>query len=127
MSTVLLMYHGRRIRREIGAVLAGRYEVIAAHGAAAAERLLQTRRPHVILVEQARHNGSAGALMARLAAGHPLMPVVALSRSESSHGAMAVRGLGACAVVRWPGQVKRLLAAIARAVSRIGTTSGSPA
>lgn len=116
MNTILLMYHCRRFRREVTGVLARRYAVLAAHGPAAAEQLLGSRHPDVVLVESSGLNGSAPLMLEWLRRNHSRAPVVALARSDASHVAMTARRLGAFAVVRWPGPFRRLLEAIARAL-----------
>lgn len=115
MNTVLLIHHSRRIRRQLRLILAGRFEIVAVRSAAAAERLLRNSKPDVVLVDRDGHGRGAGDLIARWRLEHIRMPVVALSRFEASRGALAVRRRGASAVVRWPGPVKQLLGAIARA------------
>lgn len=113
MNTVLLLYHCRRLRHEICAILAGKYRVVAAHGTGAAERLFRSHKPDLIVMAYGGTNGSAAAVLARLRFNHPPTPVIALSRFDAPHGARMARQLGARAVVRWPGPVKRLLEAIA--------------
>ncbi|QDV89861.1 Response regulator receiver domain protein [Phycisphaerae bacterium RAS2] len=114
MNTVLLLYHCRRLRHELCTILAGKYRVVAAHGAGAAQRLLRGHKPDVIVMDYGGHNGSAPVVLARLRFSHPQTPVIALSRFDAPHGARRARQFGARAVVRWPGPVKRLLEAIAR-------------
>lgn len=114
MNTVLLLYHCRRLRHELCTILAGKYRVVAAHGAGAAERLLRSHRPDLIVMDYAGHNGSATAVLARLRFYHTKTPVIALSRFDAPHGARMARQLGARAVVRWPGPVKRLLGALSK-------------
>ncbi len=114
MNTVLLLYHCRRLRHELGMILAGKYRVVAAHSTHSAERLLRGDRPDLIVMDYGGNNGSATAVLARLRFCHPQTPVIALSRFGAPHGARMARRLGARAVVRWPGPVKRLLEAIAR-------------
>lgn len=115
MNTVLLIHHSRRLRRQLRLILARRYEVTAAHGAGAVERLLRHSKPDVVLLDHDGHGRVADELLARWRLEHVRIPVVALSRFEASRGAMAARRHGASAVVRWPGPLKRLLEAIARA------------
>ncbi|MBI5764766.1 MAG: response regulator [Planctomycetes bacterium] len=112
MNTVLLLYHCRRLRHELCTILAGKYRVIAAHGTGAAERLFRRRKPDLILMDYDGNNGDATAVLGRLRSYHPQTPVIALSRFDAPHGARVARQLGARAVVRWPGPVKRLLEAI---------------
>lgn len=114
MNTVLLLYHCRRLRHELRTILAGKYKVVAAHGAVTAERLLRSRKPDLILMDYGGNNGSATAMLARVRLFHPQTPVIALFPFEAPHGARMARRLGASAVVRWPGPAKRLLEAIAR-------------
>lgn len=56
MNTVLLIHHSRRLRRQLRLILARRYEVTAAHGAGAVERLLRHSKPDVVLLD---HVGTA--------------------------------------------------------------------
>ncbi|MBA5868159.1 MAG: response regulator [Nitrospira sp. CR1.3] len=114
MNTVLLLYHCRRLRHELCTILAGKYRVVAAHGAVTAERLLRSRKPDLILMDYGGNNGSATAVLARLRFYHRQTPVIALSRFEAPRSARMARKLGAREVVHWPGPVKRLLVAIAR-------------
>lgn len=123
MNTILLVYHCRRVRRQLTAVLTRRYAVVAAHGPAAAERLAGSRRPDLILVENSGHNGSAHGLLKWLRLDYAGTPVVALAHSDASHGAMMARRLGARAVVRWPGPVRQVFEGIARALG-VGVRKG---
>ncbi|HKQ47568.1 MAG TPA: response regulator [Phycisphaerae bacterium] len=123
MSTVLLLYHCRRLRHELCAILAGKYKVVAAHGGLAAERLLRGRKPDLIVMDYGGNNGSATAVLARLRFFHPRTPVIGLSRFEAPRSARMARTLGARDIVHWPGPVKRLFEAIARALE-VGVTIG---
>lgn len=117
MITILLIHHCRRIRRHLRLVLLERYEVVAAHSATAAQRLLRNRKPDLVLVGLDGHDGTPSDSIARWRLWHGQTPMVALSKSDASHGATAARRHGAKDVVRWPGPVMRLLHAIARAMA----------
>lgn len=126
MNTILLLYHCRRLRHELCTILAGKCKVVAAHGAATAERLLRTRKPDLILMDYGGNNGSASAMLARARICYPQTPVIALFPFEAPHGARMARRLGASVIVRWPGPVKRLLDAITRTAGLGSDLVGRP-
>lgn len=123
MKRILLMYHCRRVRRQVRSALRDRYDVFAAHGTSVTERLVRIRKPDVILVDQGGSNGTAAAMLTRLRHDHSRIPVIALARFHAQHGTMEARRLGAGAVVRWPCPVQRLFAAIANALG-VGSRTG---
>jgi len=115
MATLLILDRERRSRRELYALLATRYRVIAVHGIFAAFRLLRRRALDLVLVKTSGMDAFAIALLKWFQQQGLQVPTIVLMGHGAGHDANRVRQLGAAAVLRWPAGNTELLRAVAAA------------
>jgi DNA-binding response OmpR family regulator len=115
MATLLILDRERRSRRELYALLATRYRVIAVHGIFAAFRLLRRHALDLVLVKTSGMDAFAMALLRWFQLQGWRTPTVVLVGRGASRDANVIRQLGASAVLRWPTAGTELLRAVAAA------------